>query len=67
MQRLVLAVVLVALVAGIVAVLTLGWRDAMREKGRLPAVSEGTQMQKLAFAALFLLIAGVATGLLGGL
>ena len=67
MQRLVLAVLLLALIAGVVAVFVLGWRATVREGGGLPRETEGGSVQKLAFAALVLLIAGVSTGLLGGL
>jgi hypothetical protein len=67
MQRLVLAALLLAILAGIVAIFGLGIRSAAREGSLIPARSEGSNMQKLAFAALVLLIAGVSTGLLGGL
>jgi hypothetical protein len=67
MQRLVLAALLLAILAGVVAILGLGLRSAAREGSLVPAESEGSNVQKLAFAALILLIAGVSTGLLGGL
>ena len=67
MQRLVLAALLVAIVGGAVAVLALGLRATVHERGWASHGSEGSAMQKLAFAALVLLIAGVSTGLLGGL
>ena len=67
MQRLVLAALLLAIAVGVVAVFVLGVRATAREGRLMPRQSEGTGVQKLAFAALFLLIAGVSTGLLGGL
>ena len=67
MQRLVLAVLLLAVAVGVVAVFALGVRATAREGRLVPRESEGSSVQKLAFAALFLLIAGVSTGLLGGL
>ena len=67
MQRLVLAALLLAIVIGIVAVFVLGWRATVREGGGFPRDTEGSTVQKLAFVALVLLIAGVSTGLLGGL
>jgi ABC-type nickel/cobalt efflux system permease component RcnA len=67
MQRLVLAALLLAIIAGFVAVLVLGVRATVRDGGMIPRESEGSSLQKLAFAALVLLIAGVSTGLLGGL
>ncbi len=67
MQRLVLAALLLAIIAGFVAVLVLGMRVAAREGRLSPGAPEGTSVQKIAFAALILLIAGVSTGLLGGL
>ena len=67
MQRLVLAVLLLAIAVGVIAVFALGVRSMVREGNLVPRESEGGSVQKLAFAALFLLIAGVSTGLLGGL
>lgn len=67
MQRLVLAALLLAIIAGVVAIFGLGLRAAAREGRLLPSEPEGTSVQKIAFAALILLIAGVSTGLLGGL
>lgn len=67
MQRLVLAALLLAVIVGVVAVFALGVRATRREGSLVPRESEGGPVQKLAFAALFLLIAGVSTGLLGGL
>jgi hypothetical protein len=67
MQRLVLATLLLAFLAGIVAVFVLGVRAAVRDGGLVPREAEGSSVRKLAFVALFLLIAGVSTGLLGGL
>jgi hypothetical protein len=66
MQRLVLAALLLSIVAGFVAVFALGVGVSLRQ-GVIPRESEGSIVQKLAFAALVLLIAGVSTGLLGGL
>lgn len=66
MQRLFLAMLLLGIVSGAIAIFVLGWRATVREGG-LPRGSEGSSVQKLAFVALFLLIAGVSTGLLGGL
>lgn len=67
MQRLVLAALILAVVGGIAVVFALGVRATAREGGASPPDSEGGPVQKLAFAALILLIAGVSTGLLGGL
>lgn len=67
MQRLVLAALLLAVLAGIVAVFGLGLRASAREGGIVPRQTEGSSVQKLAFVALVLLIAGVSTGILGGL
>ena len=67
MQRLVLAALLLAIFAGVVAIFGLGLRSVAREGRLLPSEPEGTNVQKIAFAALVLLIAGVSTGLLGGL
>lgn len=67
MQRLVLAALLLGILGGIVAIFGLGVRSAARDGNMIPAQTEGNSVQKLAFAALILLIAGVSTGLLGGL
>lgn len=67
MQRLVLAALILALIGGIVAVFVLGWRATARERGVVPFESEGSSVQKLAYVALLLLIAGVSSGLVGGL
>ncbi len=67
MQRLILAVLFLGAIAAILAVLVLGVRATVRDGGAVPRESEGGPVQKLAFAALFLMIAGVSTGLLGGL
>lgn len=67
MQRLVLAALLLAVVAGLATVFALGWRAVVREGGGTRRESEGSGVQKLAYLALILLIAGVSTGFLGGL
>lgn len=67
MQRLVVAALLLAVVSGLVAIFALGLRAKRSEPDGLPVESEGGSLQKLAFAALFLLIAGVSTGILTGL
>ncbi|MBM9594795.1 hypothetical protein [Roseitranquillus sediminis] len=69
MQRLVLAVLILALLAGLVVVLALGLRAAARSGGAAFESGEfgNTTLQKLAYAALFVLIVGVSVGLLGGL
>jgi hypothetical protein len=67
MQRLVLAALLLAMVSGLVAVFALGLRASVRRGQLVPQEAEGTAVQKVAFAALVLLILGVSTGLLGGL
>ena len=69
MQRLVLAVLLLAVLVGLLAVVALGVRAAVRsgsdaaERGKFGVVT----VRKLAFAALIVLIAGASVGLLGGL
>ena len=69
MQRLVLAVLLLAVLAGVVAVLASGLRAAVRARSEAAGdePSEGATVQKLAYAALLLLILGTSTGVLGGL
>ena len=67
MQRLILAALFLGAIAAVIAVLALGWRATARDGGIVPRESEGGSVQKVAFAALFLLIAGVSTGILGGL
>jgi hypothetical protein len=67
MQRLFLAALLLAIAAGVVAALAVGLRETYREVQVIPRESEGSRVQKLAFVALVLLIAGVSSGLLGGL
>jgi hypothetical protein len=69
MQRLVLAMLLLGMLAGAVALVASGLR-ATRKLGQT-AEAEGPigggVVQKLSYVALFLLIVGVATGWLGGL
>ena len=69
MQRLVLAVLLLAVLTGVVAVLAMGIRTAVRARSEAAGdePSEGATVQKLAYTALLLLIFGTSTGLLGGL
>lgn len=66
MQRLALAVLLLALIAGVLWLASAGVRAAVRPDGPLRAEG-GVTLQKLAYAALFVLILGVSTGWLGGL
>lgn len=73
MQRLVLATLLLGMLAGGLALAVASARAALRlgtDAGAGPLVRGSTgsgAMQKLSYAALFLLILGVATGWLGGL
>lgn len=67
MQRLVLVVLLLAAAAGIIAILAAGWRAGMAQSAGSSPRYEGNDVQKLAYAALILLITGASTGLLGGL
>jgi hypothetical protein len=67
MQRLYIAALLLMVLGSIVWILGLGVRQAAREGRLTPARTEGNSVQKLAYIALILLIAGVSTGYLGGL
>ena len=67
MQRLVLALLLLAVAAGLAALLFGGLRSATRDAQTGEPETRGGIMRKVAFAALFILIAGAALGLLGGL
>ena len=66
MQRLVLAVLLLALLIALLSVAAAGVRASLGPGGRLRD-DGGALLQKLAYVALFLLIFGVSTGWLGGL
>jgi hypothetical protein len=67
MQRLILATLILSAAIGVISVFALGVRASLRDGALVPRTTEGTNVQKLAFIALFLLIAGVSTGLVGGL
>ncbi len=66
MQRLVLAVIVLAILATLVALAAAGLRASLQPDGLLRG-NTGSPMQKLAFAALFVVIFGVSAGWLGGL
>ena len=72
MQRLVLATLILALLAGGIALAVASARAAVRlgvDRGTAVARARvgGEAMQKLSYVGLILLILGVATGWLGGL
>lgn len=67
MQRLMLVVLLLAATAGIVAILFAGVRTTVAGRAAPSPRHEGSNVQKLAYIVLVLLIAGASAGLLGGM
>lgn len=62
-----LALALVALAGFAVSALTRTTREARSLGQEIALTTRGTSVQKIAYAALFILMLGVTSGLLGGL
>ncbi len=69
MQRLALAIILLAILVGVLTMAARAFRRSLepRDTPVIGTNSGGITMQKLAFAGLFLVILGTSTGWLGGL
>ncbi|WP_422025696.1 hypothetical protein [Roseovarius sp.] len=63
----ILALALVALAGFAVSALTRATREARSLGQEIALTTRGTSVQKIAYAALFILMLGVTSGLLGGL
>lgn len=63
----ILALALVALAGFAVSAMTRAARDATSLGREMALTTRGTSVQKIAYAALFILMLGVTSGLLGGL